>query len=338
MGKKLKILQVFDTPYVTQRGHDFTEEFKDESWNTEDHVYKTLCENGHKVQLLGIHNDINPLIEEIKENKPDLIFNLTEVFRQESHLDKNFAGLLELLDVPYTGASPDSLMICNNKALSKKIMSFHRIRGPRFQTFYRKYRVWLPKRLKLPLIVKPLSEEASRGISLASIVDNEGSFLERVKFIHENMSKDAIVEEYIEGRELYVGVIGNKRIKVLPPREVKFGNIPDDEPRIATYKAKWDLKYREKWGIKNVFAGKLPNGVGEKIEDICKRAYRALNMDCYARFDIRVTAQGRVYILEANANPCLAKDDEVGQSAEKAGISYNKLIEKIVNLAFNRGK
>ncbi len=338
MREKLKVLQVFDTPYVTHSGHDFVNEFQDADWATEDNVHQALLANGHEVRLLGVYNNVTALIKEITENKPDVIFNLTEVFNQRSHLDKNFAGLLEMLAIPYTGASCDTLMVCNNKALCKKILSFHKIKVPHFHTFYRNRRVWLPRRLKLPLIVKPLSEEASRGISLASIVDNEEALIERVRFTHEKMNTDAIVEEYIDGRELYVSIIGNKKIRMLPPREVKFANFPDDEPRIATYKAKWDFEYRNKWGIKNVFAGKLANGVEGKIEDICKRAYRVLNMQCYARFDIRVTAASEVYILEANANPCLAKNDEIGQSAEKADIAYNRLIQQIMSLAFRREK
>jgi len=334
--KKLKVLLVFDSPYASARGYDFKKEFDEIDWMTEDDVHTALCENGHQVRLLGLCNDINILLEEIHEEKPDIIFNLAEVFKQRAHFDKNVAAVLELLEIPYTGATPASLLICNDKALTKKILTFHRVRVPHFHTFRRAHRIWLPRRLKLPLIVKPLCEEASRGISLASVVDNEDAFIERVKFIQEKMNMDVIAEEYIEGRELYVSILGNKRIRVLPYREMRFGEFGDDEPRVATYKAKWDYKYREKWGIKNVFAGRLPNGVDKKIEDICKRAYRALNMRCYARFDIRVTPESRVYIIEANANPCLAQYDEVAQSAEKAGISYNKLIAKILSLAHER--
>ena len=192
------------------------------------------------------------------------------------------------------------------------------------------------QKLRPPLIVKPLFEEASRGIAQASIVDNEEALIERVKFIHQSLNMHAIAEEYIDGREFYVSILGAKRIKVLPLREMKFGEFPEDEPRIATYKAKWDYDYREKWGIKNVFAGRLPNGVGEKIGDICKRAYRAIDMTSYARFDIRLTADHDVYIIEANANPSIFRWDEVGQSAEKAGISYDKLLEKIISFALQR--
>jgi D-alanine-D-alanine ligase len=336
MHKKLKVLLLFDSPYSTPRGYDFRNEFKEIDWDTEYDLFRALNECGYEVSLLGLYNDIGVLLEEIKEFKPDVVFNLAEVFNQKTYLDKNVTSFLEMLGLTYTGASPASLFICNNKALTKEILSFHKIKIPHFHTLYRKRRVWFSKRLKLPVIVKPLREEASRGISQASIVDNESAFIERINFIHQRMDADAIAEEYIDGRELYVSILGNKRIRVLPFREMKFGQVPEDEPRIATYKAKWDDNYRKRWGIKSVFAGKLPNGVDKKIENVCKRAYRALNIQCYARFDIRVTPQGDVYIIEANANPCLARCDEIAQAAERVNISYNRLIKKIITLAFKR--
>ncbi len=336
--KKLKILLLFDSPANQPRGYDFKEEFKDFDWDTERCTYESLVADGHDVAMLGLYNNIGILFEEVKERKPDIIYNLTEVFNQKPNLDRNVAGVLEMLDIPYSGATPASLFICGDKALSKKILRFHRIKVPPFYTFYRSHRIWLPKRLKLPLIVKPLAEEASRGISQASIVDSEEALIERVKMIHDTMKKDAIAEEYINGRELYVSLLGNKRIKILPFREVKFGEFGEDEPRVATYKAKWDAKYREKWGIKNVFAGRLPNGTTEKVEDICKRAYRALGIDCYARFDIRISPEGKIYILEANANPSLDPDDELAQSAEKGGIPYSKLVQKIISLGLKRNR
>ena len=186
------------------------------------------------------------------------------------------------------------------------------------------------------MIVKPLTEEASRGISQVSFVDDENSFLERVNFMHESMNEDAIVAEYIDGREFYVSLWGNKRIKVLPLREMIFGKKPEDEPRIATYMAKWNDAYRKKWGMKNVFAQNLPEGWEKKINTVCKRAYRTLNMKCYARFDVRVTSEGQVYIIEANANPNLEKDDEFAKSAEKVGISHETLVQKLINLALAR--
>ena len=334
--KKLKVLLLFDSPYFKPRGYSYKKEFKNFDWDSEADVYNALLACGHEVSLLGLHNDIGILLEEVKENKPDIIFNLADVFNQQTDLDKNIAGVLEMLGIPFTGASAASLFLCGNKELSKKVLIVHRIKVPHFYTFYRNRKIWLPKKLRLPLIVKPLKEEASRGISQASVVDSEEALVERVKLIHESMKKDVIAEEYIDGRELYVGVIGDSRVQVLPFREMKFGDFSDEEPRIATYKAKWDYKYRKKWGIKNVFAGRLPNGLSEKVEDICKRAYKVLNMEGYARFDIRISHEGRIYIIEANANPCLEEYDEFAQSAIKAGIAYPKLIQRIINLGLNR--
>lgn len=334
MRKKIKILLLFSSPYNKPRGYEYKEEFSDpDNMYTENDVYQALKANGYQVSLLGLHNTILPLFEEIKENPPDVIFNLVEVFDGKSHLEKNMAALLEMIGIPYTGASSENIFVCNNKGLTKKLLGFHKIKIPRFYTFHRQRKVWLPKKLKLPAIIKPLCEEASRGISLASIADSEDAFFERIKFIHENMNMDVIAEEYIDGRELYVTVFGSKKLTVLSPREMKFGELPEDA-RIATYKAKWDDNYREKWGIKSVYAGKLAEGVADEINDICKRAYRALNVSSYLRFDIRITSEGRVYIIEPNANPCIAKIDEVAQSAAKEGITYNQLIKKIVTLAF----
>lgn len=337
MKRRLKVLLLFDSPYFTPRGYDFIEEFKDdENWYTENDVYRALLENDYEVSLLGVFNDIHILLEEIKEFKPDIVFNLAEVFDDKPHLDKNIVSLLEMLKVLYTGASSDTLFICNNKALSKKILRFHRLRVAHFHVFQINHKIWLPKYLKLPLVVKPLCEEASRGISQASVVDSEAALVERVKFIHESMEADAIAEEYIEGRELYITIMGDKRITVFPPREFKFGKFPEDEPRIATYKAKWDDNHRDKWGIKSVYAGKLPVGMDKKIVDVCKRAYRTLGFRSYTRFDIRITPDGKIYILEPNANPCLARIGEVAHAVEKAGVSYNQLIKKIVTLGLRR--
>lgn len=337
MKRKLKVLMFFYSPYQKPRGYDYSQEFSDpDNMYTEKDVQQALLSLGHEVSLLGIYNDITPLFDEIKENRPDIIFNMMEVFNNQSQLEKNIAAVLEILDIPYTGASSGSMFLCNNKALSKKIFTFHHIKVSKFHTYYRGKRAGIMAKLKLPAVIKPLCEEASRGISQASIVDNPEAFVERIRFIHESMQMDAIAEEYIEGRELYVGVIGAKQMTVLPAREMIFGNLPEGEPRIATYKAKWDDAYRKKWGIKSRPAVSLPEGWQENIDDVCRRAYRALDLDSYVRFDIRVTEAGDVYIIEPNANPCIAKIDEVAQSAVKAGISYEDLIQKILDLALLR--
>lgn len=335
--KKLKVLMVFDTPVSYPRGHDYAEEFADaENYGAENDVYRALLANGYEVRPLGLLSDVRPLLEDVAEFRPDVIFNMVETFNNVTRFDKNVTALIELLGVPYTGASSATLFLCNDKALCKKILRYHRVRTPRFHTYYRNQLVWLPKTLKLPCIVKPLTEEASRGISQASVVDDEAGLVERVNMIHERMQMDAIAEEYVEGRELYVSVIGDTRLRVLPPREMSFGQMAEDEPRIATYKAKWDDNYRSRWGIKNHFADALGNGLLDKIQDECRRAYRALNIHSYARFDLRVTPAGQVYVIEPNVNPNIAADDELAQSAEKIGMPYAKLIRALVRQALKR--
>jgi D-alanine-D-alanine ligase len=332
-----RVLMVFDLPYAVGPDHDYAEEFADPDGSyTENDVYQALLESGYEVRRLSLYDDARLLFDAVRDFKPDVIFNLCEMFHNVTQWDKNIAALIELFDIPYTGATSTSLFLCNDKGLCKKILRFHRVRVPRFHTYYRGHKVWLPKTLKLPCIVKPLTEEASRGISQASIVDDEKGLLARVQMIHERMNLDAIAEEYIEGRELYVSVIGDRALRILPPREMTFGGMAEDEPRIATYKAKWDDAYRSRWGIANDFAKPLDPDVEARIHDVCKRAYRALNIRSYARFDLRVTPSGQVYVIEPNVNPCIAKDDELAQSASKVGISYPGLIRKVVNQALRR--
>ena len=332
-----RVLMVFDLPYAVPPGYDYAAEFADPDGSyTENDVWQALLESGYEVHRLSLHDDVRPLLDAVRDIKPDVIFNLCETYNHVTHWDKNILATMELLGVPCTGASSSALFLCNDKGLCKKILRFHRVRVPRFHTFYRGHKVWLPKALKLPCIIKPLTEEASRGISQASIVDDEAGFLARIGMIHERMNLDAIAEEYIDGRELYVSVIGDRALRILPAREMTFGQMAEDEPRIATYKAKWDDGYRKRWGIRNHFAKALEPELQQHIDDVCKRAYRALNIRSYARFDLRVTAAGNVYVIEPNANPCIAKDDELAQSALKAGIAYPSLIRKVVNQALRR--
>ncbi|HKY92332.1 MAG TPA: hypothetical protein VJM11_14885, partial [Nevskiaceae bacterium] len=206
-----KVLMVFDLPYAVKPDYDYATEFADPEGNyTENDVYQALLESGYEVHRVSLYNDVRPLLDAVRDFKPDVIFNLCEIFNGVTQWDKNVAALIEMLGVPYTGATSASIFLCNDKALCKKILRFHRVRVPRFHAYYRGHKVWLPKTVKLPCIIKPLTEEASRGISQASIVDDEESYVARVKMIHERMNLDAIAEEYIEGRELYVSIIGDR--------------------------------------------------------------------------------------------------------------------------------
>ncbi len=307
-----------------------------EPFKTEYDVTATLHNIGHEVRSLGIGSDLGVLRRAIEEWRPHIVFNLLEEFDGEALLDQNVVSYLELLRLPYTGCSPRGLILARDKALSKQILSYHRIRVPDFAVFPRGRTVRRPRRLEFPLFVKSLIEEASLGISQASIVEDDEKLKERIAFIHERVGTDAIAERYIDGREFYVGVIGNHRLQVLPVWELLFTKAPEDIPRIATAKVKFDVKYQKKIGIETRAARDLPSGVHEYIAKFCKRIYRSLGLNGYARMDLRMTPEGKVYVLEANPNPELAYGEDFAEAAHAAGIPYERLMQRIVNLGLRR--
>ncbi len=335
MRKKLKVLALFDTAGTPPEDQDFTRELKTEDWKAEADVIKALKGLGHDVRTLGVFDEPGLILEEVKAHPPDIVFNLTEHFNNRSAYDQNVASLLEMLGARYTGSGPTGLTLCKNKGMTKEILAYHRIRFPAFAIFPPGASVRRPKRLAFPLFIKPLQEEASYGISQDSFVENDQAFEERVRFIHERMNQEALAEEYVEGRELYVSILGNRSLQVFPIREVIFSEIPEGKPRFSTFKAKWDDAYRERWGIRNIFAEPLPDGMAERIARICKKVYRVLRIRGYGRIDLRVTPAGEIVILEANPNPNLADDDEFPQSALKAGLTYEKMIQRILALALS---
>jgi D-alanine-D-alanine ligase len=237
--------------------------------------------------------------------------------------------------LPFTGCGSTGLTLCKHKGISKKILHYHGIHVPNFVVIPRGQRIGRPKQLKFPILVKPVKEEASYGISQASFVETDEQFRERVTFVHEKYASDAIAEEYIEGRELYVGLMGNVRLTVFPIRELVFREVPPNEPKIATYKAKWDEEYRKRWGLQNQFAEGLDPALVAQIEDTCKRIYRLLTIDGYARIDLRLTAANEVYFIEANPNPILAEDEDFALSAGKVGLPYPQLIARIIRHGMN---
>jgi len=268
----------------------------------------------------------------LKTHPPDIVFNLTEEFNQNSSYDRNVAGLLEMLDVPYTGTGPTGLTLCKNKGMAKEILAYHRIEHPDFAVFTPGAAIRRPKHLTFPLFIKPLKDEASYGISQDSFVEDDRSFEDRIRFIHERMDQEAIAEEFIEGRELYVSILGNRRLEVLPFREVVFSKVPDGRPKIATFKAKWDEDYRKRWGIENRMAQNLSETLVTRITAVCKKVYKVLHIRGCGRIDLRLTKDERIFILEANPNPNLSPDDEVALSAQKAKIPYKVLVQRILTL------
>ena len=296
-------------------------------------VLACLRKLGHDVETLAVFDDVKAVFDKMELFKPDLVFNLCETFFSDRAHEPNIPALLELMRVPYTGAGPDALMLCKDKALAKKLLAFHRIRVARFVVSSRERPLRRLGRFSYPAFVKPVGEEASDGIALASLAKNEGEAIERAHFLHERFESDALVEEYIDGRELYIGVLGNKRLTVFPPREIFFGQPPDDAPRFATAKAKWDDAYRKKWKIRNGPAGPLVPAVERKLAELARRVYRILHIRGVGRIDVRLTPQDEVVVMEANPNPALAKEDDFAQAAAQVGIGYEALIRKMLENA-----
>ncbi len=329
--RRLRILVLMHEDLVPPdqlNGHDLSKV----GWKTEYDVVSTLRKLGHQVQPLGVKSDLGVIRTAIEEWRPHIAFNLLEEFDGISVYDQNVVSYLELLHVPYTGCNPRGLMLARDKALAKKVLSYHRIPYPDFMVVPQGRSVKRPKELTFPLIVKSLSEEASLGISQASIVEDDEKLKERVAFIHHSVGTGALVERYIEGRELYVGIIGNGHIQVLPVWELVMDKLPEDARRIATQRVKWSRKYQDKYGITSEEATNLPAGKAEEIQHMAKRVYRALGLSGYARIDVRMDAEGIVYVLEANPNPQIAHDEDFADSAEKADYSYKDLLQELLNV------
>lgn len=335
MRRKLKVLALFDAVRPTTLDQDLGPELKTADWKTEAGVLAALKELGYPTEHLAIFDDLDLLRQKLQTFSPDVIFNLADQFRNNRAFDQHIASFLAMSGIPFTGCGATGLTLCKHKGVSKKILSYHRIHTADFVIIPRGKRIVRPKRLKFPILIKPLKEEASYGISQASFVETDEQFQERVAFIHQSLSNDVIAEEYIEGRELYVSIIGNHRLQVFPIRELVFREVPPDEPKIATYRAKWDEAYRERWGLENRFAEDLEPSLVRHIESVCKRIYHLLTIDGYARVDLRLNAKNEVYFIEANPNPILAPDEDFAQSAMKTGLAYPQLIDRVARLGLS---
>ena len=300
-------------------------------WRTEYDVLSTIRDDlQHDTRPLGVGDELGGIRQTIEEFKPDIAFNLLEAFHEIGTFDQNVVSYLELLRQPYSGCNPRGMILARDKALSKKLLHYHRIPVPDFFVVDRGRKARVPRKLSFPLIVKSLTQEASIGISQASVVEDDGKLRERVQFIHESTQTDAIVEQYIEGRELYCAIVGNQRLQAFPVWEMTFANMPEGQRRIATERVKWSRKYQEKVGIATGAATGLPEGLAEQVQHISRRAYKVLQMSGYARIDLRLGADGKIYVIEANANPQIAKTEDFAQSAAVAGMNYAALLQSII--------
>ena len=300
-----------------------------------DQVASALRKKGHRVSIFGVHDDLRKLVTGLARRKTDMVFNLLESFGEDTGGDVAVAGVLNLLRLRFTGGGPGELYLRQDKALAKKVFAFEDILYPHFAVFSQDSGFETAGKLRMPLFVKPLTADASIGIDGESLVKDATSLMKRVLTIHEKIGDSALVEEYIEGRELYVGVLGNREPLAFPPIEMDFSGMPEGMPRIVGSKAKWKKNSAEYKGTKSVLA-ELPDELRAKLQKAAVDAYRALRVRDYGRVDLRLTETGDIYVIEVNASCYLEENSEFANAAKAAGIEFPDLVHRIVELAAER--
>ena len=301
-------------------------------------VAAALAEAGHKTSLLTIRHDLDDLIRGLKARKPQLVFNLVESFGDDILGGvMGVAGVLDLLQVPYTGGGPGEIYLQEDKALTKKLLAFEGIRYPDFATFPANADFETGGNLRMPLFIKPLRMDASIGIDERSLVRNTQQMMERVLYIQKTFGDAALAEEYIEGREFYVGVLGNDDLIAFPPIEMDFSGLKEGSLKVMDSQAKFDTTSERFHGTKAVIAAIEPE-LRAKLQKASVEAYRALRVCDYGRVDLRLTETGEVYVIEVNANCYLEQHSEFATAAAAHGIAYSELLNRIAELAVERWK
>lgn len=330
--RKLRVLVAMHDELVPPESAEGLSEEELHPIKLEFDVLATLEGLGHEVRGVGVTDDLGPLRSGLIGFRPHLVFNLLTHFHDSGLLDSAVVSWLELRKQAYTGCNPRGLLLANDKALSKKLFSYHRIRAPRSFTVPPGKAVrGLPRGLGFPLFVKSSSEHASTGIAQASVVRDLGQLRERVDFVHRKVGTPALCEQYIEGRELTIGVLGNQRLETSPIFEVFMENLREGAPNIFTSRVKWDTAYQKEIGLRTGPA-ELPAAKVREIERLAKRIYRALGLSGYARIDMRMDPEGQVWILEANPNPDLCFGEDFAEGFERVGYTYPELVQKLLNL------
>ena len=294
---------------------------------------------GHAVQSLSVESAVAPLVSELTAAAPDIVFNLTESFAGKSALESNVAALLNLLGLRYTGSSPAGLLLAGDKSLTKQVLSFHGIRTPEFATVFRGAVDWAGD-IEFPLIVKPPQEDASLGITTNSVVSDLRELFTRIDELQSEFQQPVLVEQFVEGREFYVGVLGNVNARGLPVIELDFSGFPAGVPRIASWAAKWGddgAGSGEQFaGTRSVFPADVPPELSGRMQQVAVDAFHALRLRDYARIDLRVTASGEIFVIEVNPNCYLERESEFARAAAADGLSYDALIARILELALAR--
>ncbi len=300
-----------------------------------DQVAQALRHSGHRVSILGVHGDVRKLISGLRRRQPELVFNLMEMFGDNLLGAIGVVGLLDLLEVPYTGGGPGEFYLQEDKALAKKLLAFDGIRYPDFAVFSQDSALETGGHLRMPLFIKPLRMDASIGIDARSLVHDSVEMMKRITEIHRKVHDAALVEEYIEGREFYVGVLGNQEPIAFPPVEMDFSGLGNGSPHVLGARAKWSVHSAEYKGTRAVVPD-LPAEFRARIQKVALDAYRALRVRDYGRVDLRVTEAGEIYVIEVNASCYLEESSEFASAAAAAGLDYLTLVERIVELATQR--
>ena len=294
---------------------------------------------GHTTARAVVGGNIDPLIATLRGEAPDLVFNMAESFAGKSSLESNVAALLNLLGLRYTGSSPSGLMLAGDKALTKVVLSFHGIKTPQFATVYRGAVEWAGD-ISFPVIVKPPQEDASLGITAKSVVLDLMGLMEAMDDLQKEFRQPSLVEQFIEGREFYVGVLGNENASALPVIELDFSKFPADKPKIASWQAKWGEdgagSGAEFAGTESIFPANVEPALLERMQRVALDAFGALRLRDYARIDLRVTPEGEIFVIEVNPNCYLERQSEFARAAEHGGLSYDALVERLVELASAR--
>ena len=299
-------------------------------------IEHALSAEGHEARRVMVDADVQPLVTALSTDRPDLVFNLAESYAGKSALESNVAALLNLLDLRYTGSSPAGLLIAGDKTLTKKVLSFHGIKTAQFATVYRGAVDWAGD-IDFPLIVKPPQEDASIGVTQKSIVRNVRELLETIGALQLEYQSPALIEQYIEGREFYIGVLGNANARALPVIELDFSKFPAGQPKIASFEAKWGEDGggtgAEFEGTESVFPEGLDRELEAAMQKVAVDAFQALRLRDYARIDLRVTDAGEIFVIEVNPNCYLERNGEFARAAQRAGVEFDQLVVEVTELA-----
>lgn len=334
LSRQLNILTLMHEDLVPPASIEGLDDKQIQPWKMEYDVSVALQHLGHRVTPLGIYGDLGDLAEALDRVQPDIVFNMMEEFDGHGPYDQHLVSFLELRRVRYTGCNPRGLTLARDKALSKQVLAYHRVPVPAFAVFAPGRKVRRPAKLAFPLLVKSLYEEGSVGIARASVVRDDAALAERVELIHRQTRAPAIAEQYIEGREIYVGVTGNERLQTATPLELVLEHLPEGAPNIATSRLKWDYAHQQKMGMLTRPA-EMAAEQRRHLDQLAKRIYRALHLSGYARLDFRLAADGRFFLLEANPNPCLSFGEDFAEAMHHSGIGYEDLLDRILRLGLN---